>query len=304
MPSLKDIMELRKNERLYCDFMIQVVSSVVGKHNWNHRVNTKVKKLDELATATDEACALLLLENSYDRWVDIFKKNNYQVPTRRHGVKSNTERVESNVPTRYTSGGHFYYKEDGDVARAKQTISLEQDDDLIGGNTTRSRKKGKERKGTRSSKKTKMEEEAAEEILKSANSIPTGNNGGGELKQARKVKGWSSRGVRRFNELFKLVKQDRSLPANHGFFGKLMIAAKPRAVRRIQKRAAEDMWPTEVVQDPFSDDDDDSKQPFATISPASAKKQKTGVSDNEDDSSEGSDDEGSVDSLARDLDLK
>ena len=71
MPSLKDIMELRKNERLYCDFMIRVVSSVVGKHNWNHRVNTKVKKLDELATATDEACALLLLENSYDRWVDI-----------------------------------------------------------------------------------------------------------------------------------------------------------------------------------------------------------------------------------------
>ena len=143
MPSLKDIMELRKNERLYCDFMIRVVSSVVGKHNWNHRVNTKVKKLDELATATDEACALLLLENSYDRWVDIFKKNNYQVPTRRHGVKSNTERVESNVPTRYTSGGHFYYKKDGDVARTKQPSLEEDEEDELG--NTQSRKGERQR---------------------------------------------------------------------------------------------------------------------------------------------------------------
>jgi hypothetical protein len=68
--------------------------------------NPNSKKYESLCTISDEAFALLLLENSYNRWLDLFLNNKGPVMQRR-GV-----RFQSDVPILYTRGGIKYDKMD------------------------------------------------------------------------------------------------------------------------------------------------------------------------------------------------
>ena len=141
--------------------------------------------MDELATATNEACSLLLLENSYDHWVvDIFEENGYQIPARRYGVKSNTDQVKSNVPTRYTSGGHFY---------EQQSV----EDDQTGSNPTGSKRR-KGNKGDAVSGQAEPKKRLA-------------------YSRSAAKRGWSKEGVARFNELCALVHESRKKDKDNTF---------------------------------------------------------------------------------------
>ena len=84
---------------------------------------------------SDEAFALLLVENSYDRWTDIYTKTG-GIPKQRRGDR--TRQCDSDIAPQYTHGGIKY-----------------------------------------------------------------------ELHQKTKTKGWTTTGIQRYNELFKMVQTDR-----------------------------------------------------------------------------------------------
>ena len=111
---MKDLVEGRKNEEAYTAFFEHFVPCATKKTLWDRRLakavtNTASKKNQSLCTISDEAFALLLLENSYDRWLDIFSNNKGPVMQRR-GVKHRG--FQSDVPTLYTRGGIKYDKTD------------------------------------------------------------------------------------------------------------------------------------------------------------------------------------------------
>ena len=113
MPAMEDILEMRSRPKIYVSFFSYFVRAVVGRSRFDHRVQDVNSKRDkDLATVSDEALALLLVENSIGRWTDIFVRNNFGTPPRKSGQKSNKTRSESDVMTKYTSGGIFTRGED------------------------------------------------------------------------------------------------------------------------------------------------------------------------------------------------
>lgn len=72
----------------YYDFIHYFLSIVVGRRSYLKVCH--IEKLSDYATKSDEALALLLFENSYDRWNDMYRQGN---------TKS------SDVAPKYTNGG-------------------------------------------------------------------------------------------------------------------------------------------------------------------------------------------------------
>ena len=68
-PSLKMFLSTRENDggayTMFCDRLLQCV---VGRRTW--KTGIEHMEIRKVATVTDEAFALLLLENSWDRWID------------------------------------------------------------------------------------------------------------------------------------------------------------------------------------------------------------------------------------------
>jgi hypothetical protein len=111
---MKDIVEGKKNEEAYSAFFEHFLPCATKKMMWDRRIakavsNPNSKKYKSLCTISDEAFALLLLENSYNRWLDLFLNNKGPVMQQR-GVKQRG--FQSNVPTVYTRGGIKYDKTD------------------------------------------------------------------------------------------------------------------------------------------------------------------------------------------------
>jgi len=88
-----------KNYAVYYDFIDHFVSLVVGKRNYN-RINYK-QQISEFASPSDEALAILMLENNYTRWVDMAKRG---------------DTTRSTILPQYTNGG----VSEGDVASNRQ----------------------------------------------------------------------------------------------------------------------------------------------------------------------------------------
>lgn len=111
--TMKEFLEGRKNSEAYSVFMERFVPCVTMKTSWDRRLATAdpdcTKNMKSLCTVSDEAFALLLLENSYDRWLDIFTTNKGAVMQQR-GVRQRG--FQSDTPTLYTSGGIKYDKAD------------------------------------------------------------------------------------------------------------------------------------------------------------------------------------------------
>ena len=57
---------MRSNEKAFFQFCDHILSCVVGKKLWDKSMG--VKHMSGIATTTDEAWALLVLENSWDVW--------------------------------------------------------------------------------------------------------------------------------------------------------------------------------------------------------------------------------------------
>ena len=73
-----------------------------------------------MCSISDEAFALLLIENSYDRWMDIFKTHGGNAGRRAPGAYSEKQWV-SDVPPKYTHGG-IIYKEAAVRERAAKDV--------------------------------------------------------------------------------------------------------------------------------------------------------------------------------------
>jgi hypothetical protein len=67
-------LELRRNYATYYDFYTYLLSSIVGKRNFKIRLNTMAEG-EEIATVSDEALALLGIENGHKLWDDIWAKS-------------------------------------------------------------------------------------------------------------------------------------------------------------------------------------------------------------------------------------
>jgi hypothetical protein len=108
-PDKNDFCKGRKtdNKTLYTVFFTRFIPAVVGPELFRRRLqaNNDVISPDELCSISDEAFALLLLENSYDRWQDIYEQTG-GIPTQRRGDR--TKQLDSNIAPVYTHGGIRY----------------------------------------------------------------------------------------------------------------------------------------------------------------------------------------------------
>ena len=97
----------RKNKKTYKTFFSRFVPAVVGPELFRQRLQdaTGDTSADTLCTVSDEAFALLLVENSYDRWTDIYKKTG-GIPKQRRGDRS--RQCDSDIAPQYTHGGIKY----------------------------------------------------------------------------------------------------------------------------------------------------------------------------------------------------
>jgi hypothetical protein len=98
---MKDILEGRKNEEASSAFFELFLPCATEKTLWDRCIakavsNPNSKKYESLCTISDEAFALLLLENSCNRWLDLFLNNKGTVMQRRR-VKQ--QGFQSDVPT-------------------------------------------------------------------------------------------------------------------------------------------------------------------------------------------------------------
>jgi hypothetical protein len=110
---MKDFTEGRTNKAAYRVFYTQFVPAVVGPDLFQQRIQDDKSK--DPCTASDEAFTLLLLENNYDRWLDIFNKTDGN-PAQRRGHR--TKFCESDIETKYTSGG-IKFSNDKEAPKAK-----------------------------------------------------------------------------------------------------------------------------------------------------------------------------------------
>jgi hypothetical protein len=91
---------------MYKVFFDNFLPCVIKKSVFDHQVAVATNDRT-LCTVSNEAFALLLLENSFDRWQDIYRLQKGEVTPKR-GQKR--REFESVVPTRYTKGGIVYDK--------------------------------------------------------------------------------------------------------------------------------------------------------------------------------------------------
>jgi len=87
LPALQQLRLLRKDEITMDIFCNNFLSCVIGKHYWKRQ--KKHKLIRELATVSDEAFALLVLENIWDEWKDM---NVVEFFSRRKGMEKGTKR--------------------------------------------------------------------------------------------------------------------------------------------------------------------------------------------------------------------
>ncbi len=110
--NMKDFLKGRIHVEAYTVFFEEFVPCVLKKTVWERRIamagtHTEESTNNFLSTVSDEAFALLLLENSFDRWFDLYTSNEGGVMQQR-GVKQRC--FQSDIPTLYTRGGIKYDK--------------------------------------------------------------------------------------------------------------------------------------------------------------------------------------------------
>ena len=108
---MEDFFEGRKNVAVYTVFFDTFVPCATKKTTWERQIakagiKTITKKLVSLCTVSDEAFALLLMENSFDRWFDLHIQGRKEVEKHPRGSKASN--FESDIPPLYTRGGIKY----------------------------------------------------------------------------------------------------------------------------------------------------------------------------------------------------
>jgi hypothetical protein len=106
-PGKDEFCKGRRNRKTYTTFFSRFVPAVVGPELFRQRLQDANGDTspDTVCTISDEAFALLLVENSYDRWTDIYKQTG-GIPKQRRGDR--TRQCDSDIAPLYTHGGIKY----------------------------------------------------------------------------------------------------------------------------------------------------------------------------------------------------
>jgi hypothetical protein len=91
---------MRRNYAAYSVFYSTFLPAIVGRLLMKKRV-ADINTIEQVSTNTDEALALLGLENGVERWDDIFTRCEGDVPPYAKGQEIPDEH-KSTVPTKYT----------------------------------------------------------------------------------------------------------------------------------------------------------------------------------------------------------
>ena len=139
MPVTPDTMKERYTDHpLYKDFVCFFVSGVVGiRHFDKHKCHDPISKY---ITISDEAFAVLTLENNWDRWSSMAAKNEWK---------------DSEIHSKWTTSNE-----------KRKEVSMNQD----------------------------AEESDSDEVT----------------PQAKRFRGWSARGIARYNQIFSEIKEERT----------------------------------------------------------------------------------------------
>jgi len=111
----------RKDVPAYSDFYSNVMMGVLGKLEFKHRVRNYPIDM-EIGTVSDEALGLLIVENYYDRWVDMYNKSNGMIRVLSAGEQM-PKNWMSDILTKYTAGAN-----DGNRQKGKKVKTGDQDD--------------------------------------------------------------------------------------------------------------------------------------------------------------------------------
>ena len=114
---------------VYGKFIPCISSSKVYKQEIRERLLDKNDN-SELFSMSDEAFTLLLLENYFDRWMDIYTKEG-GVPRRKIGSRRKKE-VDSDVKPKYTSGGVVYNARKEAKGKGWKNDGIQRYNDLFG----------------------------------------------------------------------------------------------------------------------------------------------------------------------------
>jgi len=108
-----DFLQMRKQPASYLVFYRHFIKCVTKKTKYDANVAT-ARTYNDLCTVSDEAFALLLLENSWDKWSDLYKRDPMSLVPRRGGRgKAN---LASSIMTKYTKGGYKFVDTDNGSA--------------------------------------------------------------------------------------------------------------------------------------------------------------------------------------------
>ena len=118
---LSDFKEFRKNEESFDAFVKYFLKKTYTKE-WDNKRWESTTKLSDIMTVSDEAFVYLVLENNWERWLDINDRSkNKCVPSRRDA----SDRINSNILPKYTNiNGHPSY-EGGKVGRGWSHAGIE-----------------------------------------------------------------------------------------------------------------------------------------------------------------------------------
>jgi hypothetical protein len=109
--TIQDFCKGREHESFEI-FFKNFVPAIVAKNKFKLRLFAPNSDDQNMCTVSDEACTLLLLENNFDRWIDVHK-NKTEGSTRLDPAITNKDekrkrKWESDVSPKYTEGGICY----------------------------------------------------------------------------------------------------------------------------------------------------------------------------------------------------
>jgi len=102
---MERLKQMRNDYESYTQFCNIALSAVTGKNDW--KKNSGTQKISEFVTVSDEAFALLLLENSWEVWLDMSKKAKLGEAigkVKRHNSEG------GGLMTKYTTNGAYVKK--------------------------------------------------------------------------------------------------------------------------------------------------------------------------------------------------
>ena len=129
-PGKDDFCKGRKHKKIYTTFFTRFVPAVVGPELFRQRLQAANgdTAADTVCTISDEAFALLLVENSYDRWADIYKKTG-GIPKQRRGDR--TRQCNSDIAPQYTHGGIRYLLHETTKTKGWTTTGIQRYNELF-----------------------------------------------------------------------------------------------------------------------------------------------------------------------------